>query len=223
MQLGPMAPLQQNAFLVDDGDAVTLVDAGLPWTTRGLRGGLREAGYAVADLDRVLLTHYDLDHVGGLYRLDGELDAPVYIGPADAALARGEHDPPLLHHKGAFHRALRRLYPLPDDAHEIREVEDGTTVGGFTAYHTPGHNPGHTVYVHEGLGAAFLGDLVWGDDGELTTPILFDSYDMARIGDSVRAFAERAPAFEVACMGHGVPLTVGGSDALARLVDQLAA
>jgi hypothetical protein len=39
---------------------------------------------------------------------------------------------------------------------------------------------------------------------------------------ATRRFADRAPAFELACMGHGTPLASDGDDALARLVERLA-
>jgi len=218
-RLGWYPPLRQNGYLVDDGD-VTLVDVGLPWNAGQLVDFLGRAGYALADVDRVLVTHYDLDHVGAALALADELAAPVYIGTGDLALASGERTPPLAHHKGAFHRGLRRLYPLPGGL-DVRAVEEGDAVGGFVAHVTPGHNPGHVVYVHEGLAAAFLGDLVWEDDGALTTPIWLDSYDMAELADSVRALAGRVGPFELACMGHGRPLTTGGAAALAALADRL--
>jgi glyoxylase-like metal-dependent hydrolase (beta-lactamase superfamily II) len=219
LRLGLYPPLRQNAYLVDDG-AVTLVDVGLPWSAAQLRRFIDRVGYALADVDRVLVTHYDLDHVGAAMALAGDLDAPVYIGAADLALASGERTPPLLHHKGAFHRGLRRLYPLPGGL-DVRPVEDGDLVGGFEAYTTPGHNPGHVVYVHEGLSVAFLGDLVWEDDGALVTPIWLDSYDMTELGDSVRGLADRIPPFEVACMGHGRPMRTDGAAALSALADRL--
>lgn len=218
-RLGWYPPLRQNVYLVDDGD-VTLVDVGLPWDADRLKRFLGVAGYEVADVDRVLITHYDLDHLGAALRLADELSAPVYIGASDLALASGDWAPPLLHQKGAFHRVLRRLFPLPATL-DVRPVEDGDTIGGFVAYHTPGHNPGHTVYVHEEFGAAFLGDLVWEDDGALTTPFWLDSYDMAELADSVRALHERSPTFELACMGHGRPLSEGGHAALSELVAML--
>ena len=100
-------------------------------------------------------------------------------------------------------------------------IADGEAVGGFRAYHTPGHNPGHTVYVHERLGVAFLGDLVWGAEGGLTTPIWLDSYDMERLAASVRDLAGRVGEFEVAAMGHGDPVTAGGAAALTALAEQV--
>ena len=220
LSLGWVAPVRHNAYLVDDGGVLTLVDAGTPWDARKIRADLGEVGLAVDDIDRVLITHYDLDHVGGLFSLLPELDAPVHVGEADARLALAEDSPSWLHHKGAFHRLARRYRSLPEELPVVR-VSDGQGIGGFTAYHTPGHNPGHTVYVHEDLDAAMLGDLVWEDEGELTTPIWLDSYDMATLRESVRDFAARTPDFEVACMGHGEPIRSGGHAALSRLAARL--
>ena len=193
-------PLGSNVYLVDDGE-LTLFDAGMPVPRRRVSSEIRRAGYAVDDLDRVLLSHYDIDHVGAIRGLDA--DVPVYLGARDVDLVRGEWSPPWTHHKGAFHRLTRRLFPLSDV--NLRPVADDDEIGGFRAIHTPGHNPGHTVYVHEESGAALLGDLVWEDDGEFTTPMWFDSYDTDRIAASVRRVAQER--FEHACVAHGDPLT----------------
>jgi len=248
LDLGLVPPLATNGYLIDDGlrtggettdtaagasgaapdggdsdgdtdGDVTLVDTGLFWNLHSIRGELADAGYAVGDLDRVLLTHYDLDHTGGLGKIAAELSGPVYIGEADGRLVAGETQPNAFHHKGLFHRIVRHLWPLPDEV-DVEYVRDGDDIGRFTAYHTPGHNPGHTVYVHDS-GVAFLGDLVWEEEGELTPPFWLDSYDMRDVRESIRRFADRTRPFEVACMGHGTPLTSGGSDALGRLVAKL--
>jgi len=217
LDLGFRAPLGATAYLVDDG-TLTLVDAGMPINATCIRTEIDEAGYAVGGIDQVLITHYDLDHLGGLGRLTPELDAPVYMGRRDLDLACGGYDPPLCHHKGLFHRAVRALYGLPGGL-SYRPVEDGDRIGTFSAFHTPGHNPGHTVYVHEDPGAAFLGDLVWSEGGTLTIPIRFDSYDVDEIRESVRRFAAASPPFEVACVAHGEPLLEGGYGALRELAD----
>ncbi|MFO7927881.1 MAG: MBL fold metallo-hydrolase [Halobacteriota archaeon] len=207
-------PIGANAYLVDDG-AVTLVDAGVPIPRRSMAGEISDAGYELSDIDRVLLTHYDIDHVGGLGRID--LDVPVYLGALDRRLVRRTWSPPWSHHKGAFHRAVRRVYSL--SGVDLRAVHDDDRIGGFRAFHTPGHNPGHTVFLHAGLDVVMLGDLVWNTSKGFVSPPWVDSYDTKRIADSVARIAEER--FEAACMGHGPPLSSGGDRALRDLSGRL--
>lgn len=207
-------PIGANAYLVDDG-SVTLVDAGVPIPRRSMAGEIRDAGYAVSDIDRVLLTHYDIDHVGGLARID--LGVPVYLGALDRRLVRRTWSPPWNHPKGVFHRAVRRVYSL--SGVDLRAVHDDDRIGGFRAFHTPGHNPGHTVFIHAGLDAAMLGDLVWNTGQGFVSPPWIDSYDTERIADSVARIA--GERFAAACMGHGRPLSDGGDKALKALSDEL--
>jgi glyoxylase-like metal-dependent hydrolase (beta-lactamase superfamily II) len=220
LQLGWYEPVVVNAYVHETGAEggrgtgdVTLVDTGLRYNRRSLPAELRAAGYAPGDVDRILLTHYDLDHVGGV----GRFDCPVYLGERDVDLVRGAWSPPAGHPKGAFHRVARRLVDL-DDA-DLRPVADGDRIAGFTAYHTPGHNPGHTAFVRDGV--AFVGDLLWETDGELTTPFWGDSYDMAELRRSVRGFAAAVGPLEAICPGHGIPFVRAGSARLDSLVDRL--
>lgn len=219
LELGWRSPFGANAFLLET-DSITLVDAGLPLNRSRIRDELAATGTTPADIDRVLLTHYDIDHVGGLARLIPELQAPVYLGAPDYDLITGNAQPPLFHHKGLFHRGLRAIYSLPDEL-SFHPVSDRQEIAGFTAYHTPGHNPGHMVYIHEELSVGLLGDLVWEDDGALTIPIWLDSYDMTALRESIHRLATEGISFEIACMSHGNPLTSGGSAALRALADRL--
>lgn len=218
LELGWREPLGSNAYLIDDGE-LTLVDAGFPIGSR-LRREIDDAGAAPADIDRVLITHYDLDHVGGLVRLRSTLDAPVYIGKADLDIITGATAPPFFHHKGLFHRGLRAIFRLPDSL-SFHSVSDGDQIGEFVAYHTPGHNPGHTVYVHEPLRAAFLGDLVWETNGTLTLPVRLDSYDMRELRASVAELASKIPPFDLACVAHGTPIHTEGAMALRDLANRI--
>lgn len=77
---------QGDATLVRSGDAVALIDLGED--PAPLRACLDDLG--VGRLDLVVLTHYDLDHVGGAEAVLGRADV-VLAGPSD------EHaDEPLL-------------------------------------------------------------------------------------------------------------------------------
>lgn len=219
LELGWPSPFGANAYLLE-ADTVTLVDTGFPLNRSSLQSELADTGTTPGDIDRVLLTHYDIDHVGGLSRLVPELQAPVFLGASDLDLIFGKTQPPLLNHKGLFHRGLRTLYSLPNEL-SFHPVHDGDQIDGFTAYHTPGHNPGHMVYIHEDLSVGLLGDLVWENDGDLTIPIWLDSYDMGELRASVQRIAIEASHFEVACVGHGDPLKHGGMEALRALAARL--
>lgn len=210
-----------NAFLVADGDELVLVDAGTPWDAGRIREGVQDAGFELADVDRVLVTHYDVDHVGALGRLDDELSATVYASGTDGRILTGERKPPLRGAKAVLTRFVS--VPLVDRPDlEVRFVGEGDTVGSFEVFETPGHTPGHLCFVSEPLGVGLLGDLVRGNaDGSLRrAPRVFDG-NRRRAGESLREFAARAPSFEVACMGHGDPVATGARDALDALAATL--
>jgi len=207
-----------NAFLVADGDGLTVVDAGTPFDAARVEAAVDAAGFDRADVARILVTHYDVDHVGSIAKL--AIDAPVYICQDDAALLTGAAGAGLSGLKPAVQTLLGPL--IPDvDADRVHPVADGDEIGGFRAYHTPGHTPGHVVYVHEGRSVALVGDLVIERDGELVASPWYLSEDADRAAESVVALDERAPAFEALGMGHGRPFGSGGRAKLAALAASL--
>lgn len=203
-----------NAYLVDDGE-VTLVDTGTPWDGDRLGDRLADAGYATADVDRVLITHYDLDNVGTLASLD--IDAPVHAADPDAAYLDGSARPPLTPHKSLLQRVGGVVTPTPDLP--VRRVSDGEELGGFTAYRTPGHTRGHTAYVHWEFGVVFVGDMVKEADGALTPTRWFAADSVTENAASIdRLAAALAPEDpDAVAVGHGAPVREGGTRALARL------
>lgn len=198
-----------NAYLADDDGTLTLVDAGLPWNRGTIREAVAEAAGSLSAIDRVLLTHYDLDHVGTLAKLDG-LNAPIHIGREDLPVLTRERSPPWHNHKGALQRALVWLADPPTGP--VEPVEDGDELGSFTAHHTPGHTPGHTVYVSEQLSTVVLGDLVREAGGRFAPSPYVISYDTNAVRSSLRSLAEALPPVDVAAPGHGVPFKRNGSE-----------
>ncbi|SNZ05691.1 Glyoxylase, beta-lactamase superfamily II [Natronoarchaeum philippinense] len=205
-----------NAFLVDDGE-VTLVDAGTPRSPDDIRSSMAEIGYEPSDVDRVLITHYDLDHVGGITGLD--LDAPIYVREPDASYVEGSASPSLTNRKGLFQRVVGVWLTPPDEP--SHRIEDGDSIGGFDAHATPGHTAGHTAFVHEGLGIALVGDLVRGDDGVLSPSPSPMTRSTARNARSIRELAGRELDIDIVAMGHGDPVVEGGAAALADLARRL--
>ncbi|MBX0287270.1 MBL fold metallo-hydrolase [Haloarcula salinisoli] len=200
-----------NVYLVAHQGECTLVDAGWPGDESTVRAGLADAGFGLDEVDRVLVTHYDADHVGTLGRLTPTLDCPVFVHRADQPYVAGDALPPWTARTGleALHRLYYRQLTLPDLP--IKPIQNTDHIGGFSAHHTPGHTPGHTVYVHEDVDAAFLGDLVYTAGDRLRPAGRLTSYDQSRVAESIERVLDRIDGFGYACPGHGPPLPNGDS------------
>jgi glyoxylase-like metal-dependent hydrolase (beta-lactamase superfamily II) len=190
------------------------VDSGTPFDAAIVEAAVESAGFELSAVERILLTHYDLDHVGSVGKL--AVDAPVYIGRADADFLTGERRPLPTNVKGLT-QFLTNPLVLDVSSERVHRVDDGDEIGGFTAFHAPGHTPGHTVYIHEEREAALLGDLVVERNGSLRPSPWFISEDTGANRRSIRDVADRAPLFEVAGMGHGTPFKEGGRERLRQL------
>ncbi|AOW79505.1 metallo-beta-lactamase superfamily protein [Halodesulfurarchaeum formicicum] len=204
-----------NVSLVDD-DVLTLIDAGLPWDGPAIREAVREIGFDPDRIKRVLVTHFDLDHVGGL-RAFPEAEA-IHVGRADADYVRGDLTPRLSDRKRLFQR-LTEFFRKPPQV-PVSPVEDGETIGSFTAVHTPGHTPGHTAYYSDALDVVFAGDLVFSDGETLSLPPWYLSQNTDQLRASVSELASRLPPIEVLVSGHGEPLVSGGSQAILALAQE---
>src|SRR5690349_18939094 len=78
-----------NAYLLVDGTAVTIVDAGMPGLWSDLLAELDAIGRSLDDVRALVLTHGHSDHIGFAERARGR-GVPVSVHELDAALARGE-------------------------------------------------------------------------------------------------------------------------------------
>jgi glyoxylase-like metal-dependent hydrolase (beta-lactamase superfamily II) len=153
-----------HAYLVpaDDGSRI-LVDTGL-----GLPGA-EEQWTAVLEKtgtpDRIVITHFHPDHVGGAAIVAGLTSAPVYQGSLDyeycerawtgAATERSfvhllEHGMP----EEEARIVRQHQEQLRAFVHYVRDplpLEPETSVGGWTALHLPGHADGHMALVRDGV------------------------------------------------------------------------
>jgi glyoxylase-like metal-dependent hydrolase (beta-lactamase superfamily II) len=130
---------------VDDG-GVVLVDTGFDDEARAIR-------HAVGDrpIRGILLTHAHLDHAAGT----SSLDAPVWVGRADAPALRGEPTFPAL-----YPRLGEAFGGIPKAKGPIHEVVGGERLvfgtRSFTAIAVPGHTRGSIAWL--------LDDVLFGGD-----------------------------------------------------------
>lgn len=77
-----------NSYLIEDDDGLTLIDAGV--SAKKVLRYLGRMGREPSDIVRIIVTHANPDHMGGLADLKAESGARVYASPLEAsAIARG--------------------------------------------------------------------------------------------------------------------------------------
>src|SRR3954470_18897513 len=77
-----------NYYVVEDGDAVTIVDAGLPRSWSTIHSVLGELGHGPNDVEAIVLTHAHFDHVGFAERARNDWDVHVWVHERDRSLSR---------------------------------------------------------------------------------------------------------------------------------------
>ncbi len=102
----------------------------------------------------ILLTHAHADTIAGV---DAFPDVPVYVGPGETPLLRGDVEA-----KGWMAAWLARSLPRPRLPLEVEEVADGQELelgqARFRAVHLPGHTAGSVAWVWRDV--VFVGDAV---------------------------------------------------------------
>jgi len=190
-----------NAFLIDTGSRLVLVDTGAgqlfgPGFGGKLLTSLAAAGYRPEQINDILITHIHTDHSGGLVdgaRLVfpnatlhvGKPDVDFFLNPANAGA--GGYD------RTYFEEAVKTVGPYVR-ADKVRPFTSRSEIlPGITAIPTPGHTPGHSFYLIESQGQQLemWGDLLHVASVQFPKPSITIVYDV----DPSAAAAQRARQF----------------------------
>jgi glyoxylase-like metal-dependent hydrolase (beta-lactamase superfamily II) len=165
----PTMQTSVNAYLVNTGDHLALIDTGggaLYGPVLGrIADNLRAAGYAPEQVDTVLLTHIHGDHDGGLIDAAGRAafpnarvfapqeDADYWLSPEAEAAAPKDR-------QRSFQTARATTAPYREAGRWSTFAPGDSPVPGIRAVAAHGHTPGHTAFAVESEGQTLL---VWGD------------------------------------------------------------
>ena len=196
-----------NPYLLIDPDGLTLIDAGLPGSHKKILRYLAGLGYEPADLKRILITHADFDHIGGLVALKAATGARVYASPVEAkAMAEGHASRPLKPRrrltKLLFDVMAGLFKPARIQADEL--LSDGQilpVLGGLRVVETLGHTPGHISLYAPSAGILFCGDSIVSEEAGLRGSRGANNWDQVKADESVRKQATLGA--RILCSGHG--------------------
>lgn len=188
-----VGPFQENSYLLSDqaSSRGILIDPG-DEASRIIRM-VQAAGVEIA---AIWLTHAHVDHVGAVAAIKRHWNVPVLLHRDDLVLYRRANE------QAAFYGLSLEQPPDPDG-----ELHDGDllTLGAsrFTVRHTPGHSPGHVVFVGDRV--MIGGDLLFAGsigrtDLPLSSPEAMDA--------SLALISTFDPDIAV-YPGHGPPTTIG--------------
>jgi glyoxylase-like metal-dependent hydrolase (beta-lactamase superfamily II) len=226
-----------NCYLLEEGNDLTLVDAGLPAFRPQLDAYLQSRGRTTGDITAVILTHAHSDHVGMAESVRHDADAPVYVHAKDAEMAKTGK---MHKREGSMlpylrHPALYKLFLVAGKAGAARtpDIEEVTTFNGGTqdldvpgrprVIPTPGHSHGHVAFHLPEHGIVIAGDALCtynpltGKRGPQLMPKAFTADALQSIA-SLEAL-ERLDA-HLTVFGHGEPWTDPLSEAVAQARDR---
>lgn len=192
-----------NAYLVNTGDHLVLIDTGAgthfgPNLGR-LVTNIRAAGYEPDQVDMVLLTHLHADHMGGLIDEDDEPvfpNAAIWVAQAENDYWLSEQIAASMPKERQHFFELAREGAAPYQAEEQWRTFNGDLVltPGIRALKADGHTPGHTAFVVESEGQKLMiwGDIVHAHAVQFARPEVSIEFDV----DQQRAVATRKALFQ---------------------------
>ncbi len=203
-----------RAFLIDDGQSLTLIDSLLDQSGALVLAELKALGRNPRDITRIVLTHAHQSHLGGLAALKAATGARIYSHDWEAPVIQGERKvevPPtttLVPQKPLKIYFLQVAFVLglkmPPPCQVDENLKDGDHVGPLTVMHVPGHTPGSLAFYWPEKKALISGDIVstWPEPALGWPQITLDNKQNR---ESVGKLCDMVNA-EILCVGHGQPV-----------------
>jgi len=196
-----------NPYLIIDPDGLTLIDAGLPGSHKKILKYISSLGRSPSDLKRIIITHSDIDHFGGLFAIKKASNARIYASEIESdSMSKGQSSrqikSKIFWGKLLMGIAGRFMKATPIHADEtLSEGQILPVLGGLRIVETPGHTPGHISLFSPTTGILFTGDSIVSRDGGLVRSVPRNTWDEAKADESARKQAGLGA--RIVCSGHG--------------------
>jgi glyoxylase-like metal-dependent hydrolase (beta-lactamase superfamily II) len=210
-----------HAFLVDDGNELSLVDTLFENDARLVLAAIRDLGRKPTDLKRIAITHGHRSHLGGLATLKRASGATVYAHRWEADIVSGDRRAQAV---SILPQQSLKLIPFqlglwlnrpkhaPCPVDEL--LDEGDAFGPLEVLYAAGHSPGHLAFSWPERRFAIVGDAV------ATWPELCPGWHAFNLNKrqhhtTLQRLARLEPA--IVGVGHGDPITSGADQTLHEL------
>ena len=190
-----------NTYIAEDGDKLILIDTGLPRNDKKIIKFIVSSGRKLSDVSMIVITHFHIDHVGSLKKMQEATGARVAVGEFDADIVAGKKSPP--RPKNLMFRAFSSIIK-PAAVQPNLMLKDGDKVGGLTVILTAGHSEGSISLLDTRRKVMFVGDALRFVDGKLAESPGQFNLDSAKARETIGKISTFD--FEVMLGGHGDPL-----------------
>ena len=197
-QIIPVTPYQQNCSLLwcDETMLGAVVDPG--GDLHLIRDAIKQFD---VKLEKILVTHGHLDHVGAVHEFNLETGVPI----------EGPHEEDLFWIDMLQQQALMMSFPSnaqPFKSDRYLQQGDTISVGNETleVRHCPGHTPGHVVFYSETARLLVAGDVLFNGSIGRTD---FPRGDFETLKAAIKRELWSLPADVEFIPGHGPMSTIG--------------
>lgn len=142
-----LGPDETNCYLISSGSDAIVIDVGLD--PQPLLEKIKNDGL---NLQAVYLTHFHLDHIGGVKELLEVCPVPVYASGEDEFLKEISMEA----------SGIREFVQYVDFSYERMTPGRQVVLGqDMLVLDTPGHTPGSLSFFFPAAGCIFVGDLIF--------------------------------------------------------------
>ncbi|NOW04939.1 MBL fold metallo-hydrolase [Clostridium beijerinckii] len=214
---------RMNATLIWDDKNVILIDAGLPGQIENIREEVEKAGVSFDRINKIIITHHDLDHIGSLSSIVKNSKSEIEV------LAHSGERPYIEGDKIGIKFTPERLSSMPDSMKEtikqlktkvnriVKDEENLPYCGGIEVIYTPGHTPGHICLYLRKYKALVTGDAMNVVNNELIGPNPEYTFDMKQAMESLKKLTKYD--IETVICYHGGVFTKSSNERIAKLAN----
>jgi glyoxylase-like metal-dependent hydrolase (beta-lactamase superfamily II) len=190
--------------LIWDDNNLILVDTGFPGASKKILDAITKAGAAFDTLNKIIITHQDIDHIGGIPDILNESSHKILVlsHEDDKPYIQGEKklDKLTPERKAQLEEQIKSM---PDNKRKMmlnlmhnppkvkvdETLKDGMELpycGGITIIHTPGHTPGHICLYLKQSKILIAGDLLHVKNWKLMGPDPMNTPNMTQATASLK-------------------------------------